>query len=250
MAIDLCDYEIRTKNAVKQFWGNRLKASTNQEMRGKVDQGERSGVTAGNNLNGFIDLLKEVVVRNGLPESNIQIQKKLLTLPGYFRPTKSWDFIVINNTTDTNEKQLIATIELKSQVGPSFGNNFNNRTEEAIGSALDFRTAFREGAFGDVPRPFLGWIMVVEECNESIRPVRDTSPHFNVMNDFIGASYMTRYEVLCRKLVQESLYTSAALISTPRESIKTGEYSTKSRLTSIETFVREFAGHIASVSAK
>jgi len=26
---------------------------------------------------------------------------------------------------------LVAAIEAKSQVGPSFGNNFNNRTEEA-----------------------------------------------------------------------------------------------------------------------
>lgn len=249
MAIDLCNFDTQTKRAVKLFWKNRLVASTNQKMRGKIDQGERAGVTAGNNLNGFIDLLKAIVIRNGLSESDIQIQKKLLTLPGYFRPTKSWDFIVIRKNPKTNETQLIATIELKSQVGPSFGNNFNNRTEEAIGSALDFCTAFREGAFGDVPRPFLGWIMVVEECNESTRPVRDTSLHYNVLNDFIAASYITRYEILCRKLVQESLYTSAALITTARESIKNGNYSTKSSLTSIETFIRKFAGHIASVSA-
>jgi len=42
---------------------------------------------------------------------------------------------------------LFVAIEAKSQVGPSFGNNFNNRTEEAMGSALDLWTAFREGAF-------------------------------------------------------------------------------------------------------
>jgi hypothetical protein len=48
-----------------------------------------------------------------------------VTLPGYFRPTKLWDVLVIH------DKRLLAAIELKSQVGPSFGNNFNNRTEEA-----------------------------------------------------------------------------------------------------------------------
>lgn len=42
---------------------------------------------------------------------------------------------------------MIAAVELKSQVGPSFGNNCNNRTEEAIGTAHDFWTAYREGAF-------------------------------------------------------------------------------------------------------
>ena len=51
---------------------------------------------------------------------------------------------------------LIAAVELKSHVGPSFGNNFNNRTEEAIGTGHDLWTAFREGAFGHQPRPFVG----------------------------------------------------------------------------------------------
>ena len=31
--------------------------------------------------------------------------------------------------------RLVMAIELKSQVGASFGNNYNNRTEEAIGNA-------------------------------------------------------------------------------------------------------------------
>ena len=66
--------------------------------------------------------------------------KKRLTIPGYFRPTKMWDALVIYKS------RLIAAFELKSQVG-SFGNNFNNRTEESIGSANDFWTAHRENAF-------------------------------------------------------------------------------------------------------
>jgi hypothetical protein len=65
-------------------------------------------------------------------------QRAVLTLPGFFRPTKLWDMLVIH------EGKLIAAIELKSQVGPSFGNNFNNRTEEAIGNAHDLWTAYRE----------------------------------------------------------------------------------------------------------
>jgi hypothetical protein len=42
--------------------------------------------------------------------------------------------------------RLLAGVEFKSQVG-SFGNNYNNRTEEAIGSATDIWAAYREGAF-------------------------------------------------------------------------------------------------------
>lgn len=59
---------------------------------------------------------------------------------------------------------MIAAVEFKSQVGPSFGNNFNNRSEEAIGSAHDIWTAFREGAFGAQSRPFIGWLILVEDA--------------------------------------------------------------------------------------
>src|ERR1700732_1523258 len=77
---------------------------------------------------------------------------------------------------DTN---LIAAIEFKSHRGPSFGNNLNNRTEEALGSAVDLWTAYREGAFGiKKPRPWLGWVMLLEECPGSTTPVRAAVPHF------------------------------------------------------------------------
>ena len=51
--------------------------------------------------------------------------------------------------------ELIAAIELKSQVGPSFGKNFNNHTEEAIGTAPDFWTAYKHDAFGKHRCPLL-----------------------------------------------------------------------------------------------
>jgi len=51
-----------------------------------------------------------------------------------------------------HEGHLIAAMKFKSQTGPSFGNNFNNRTEEAIGSATDLWASYREGAFKPSPR--------------------------------------------------------------------------------------------------
>ena len=116
-----------------------------------------------------------------------------------------------------HQGQLVAALEFKSQVGPSFGNNFNNRSEEAIGTAHDLWTAYREGALGeDAPRPFLGWVMLLEECDASRTPVRDAEPHFRVFPEFKGASYSQHYDILCRKLVQEGLYTSAIFLSSPR----------------------------------
>jgi hypothetical protein len=138
---------------------------------------------------------------------------------------------------------------MKSQVG-SFGNNFNNRTEEAIGTAHDLWTAYREGAFGKNPRPFVGWLMMVEDAPESRRPVTDRSPHFKVFKEFQGASYLKRYDILCQRLVQEQLYTTASVLASPRTAAETGEYKDISELTSLKMFVTSFAGHIASEAAR
>lgn len=198
MAIGLANYEEKAREAVQAFWGNREKARQKQIEAGKADQGERAGVTAGKNLGGFIALVVDVVKANGLAHADIHLTRKVVTLPGYFRPTKQWDIVVMNGN------RLIATLELKSQVGPSFGNNFNNRTEEEIGSAHCLWTAYREGAFGDQPRPFVGWLMLLEDCAGSRSPVKDTSPHFPIFPECERASYADRYNILCRKLVQES----------------------------------------------
>jgi hypothetical protein len=101
-------------------------------------------------------------------------------------------------------------------VGPSFGNNFNNRTEEAMGSALDFWTAFREGAFERAIRPWLGYLFLLEDCPQSQRPVKVREPHFKVFEEFRDASYAQRYEIFCKKLVLERHYDAAALLTSKR----------------------------------
>ncbi len=244
MAIDLSDYERKVREAVRSFWGNREQARQKQIASGNVDQGERAGVTAGKNMDGFIELVTDIVRANGLDHADIHRTRRVVTLPGYFRPTKLWDLLVIN------EGRLIAAIEFKSQVGPSFGNNFNNRVEEAIGTAHDLWTAYREGAFGEQARPFVGWMMLLEDAAKSRSSVRDVSPHFPVFSEFKGASYAERYNILCRKLVQEQLYTAASVITSPREAVTSGDYSELSDMTGLRTFITELAGHAAAEAAR
>jgi hypothetical protein len=201
-------------------------------------------VTAGKNMDGFLALIIDIVRANGLAHADIHRQRPVVTLPGYFRPTKLWDALVIN------KGHLVAAIELKSQVGPSFGNNFNNRTEEAVGTAHDFWTAYREGAFGKQSRPFVGWMMIVEDAPESRRPVTDRSPHFRVFKEFQGASYLARYNVLCQRLIQEQLYGAASVLTSPRSAIATGDFSEMSALTGLKNFVTTLAGHVAAEAAR
>lgn len=243
MGINLEGLEDEMSLAVRAFWDTRAAAVERQRLSGVIDQGERSGVTSGKNMDGFVALLARLVAANGLPDADVYMARGVNTLPGYFRPTKDWDLLVMHHGV------LIAVVELKSQVGPSFGNNFNNRTEEAIGSALDLWTAFRDGALGDQSAPFLGWMIFVEDAPGSTRPVRVSEPHFNVFSDFKGTSYLERYDILCRKLVLEKCYTEAALIVSTREGGLEGEYGSLSESTSFRRFATAFAAHIAQEAA-
>ncbi|WP_299316518.1 PaeR7I family type II restriction endonuclease [uncultured Halomonas sp.] len=242
MSLDLVNYEHKAKEAVKAFWGNRAAALQKQIESGKADQGQRGAATAGKNMDGFLALVIDVVHANGLHDAEIHVRKSVLTLPGYYRATKLWDLIV------TCQGRLVAGVELKSQVGPSFGNNFNNRTEEAIGTASDFWVAYREGAFGEIPPPFTGWIILVEDCDSSNSPVRTEEPHYPVFSEFKGSSYLKRYDLLCQKLMLEKQYTSASLITSKRNAVDTGEYSSVTEMTSLHNFIASLAGHVSTVA--
>jgi len=190
-------------------------------------------------MDGFVDLFTELITAAGISERCV-FRKKGVELPGFFRPTKEWDLLVVR------EKTLLAAIEAKSQVGPSFGNNFNNRTEEAIGSALDLWTAYRERAYLSSPQPFLGYFFMLEDCVASIRPVKVQEPHFKVFPEFVGASYMRRYEIFCRKLVLERHYTAAAFISSTTEEGIQGRFSTPADDLSVERFAKTLTAHLAA----
>lgn len=241
MSIDINDYDKLVKKAVRGFWKTRTQS---KKIAGKLDRGERASVTSGKNMDGFLELIDAIAKKNGLKNAEIYFDRRALTLPGYFRPTKLWDILILN------QGRLVAAIELKSHVGPSFGNNCNNRAEEAIGSAHDIWTAYREGSFGKQPKPFIGWLMLLEDCDKSRCPVKSAEPHFPVFPEFKEASYANRYDLLCQKLIQENLYTAAATILSAREAKTTGTYHELSELTGLKNFLITFAAHIAAEVAR
>lgn len=239
MGLNTSAFQKMMKPAVVHFWQARNAASVEQHGRGTTDQGNRSGVTAGKNLDLFCTMIRQIIIDNGVPDECIYTTgRSNLTIPGFFRPTKNWDLLVVK------EGKLLAAIELKSQVGPSFGNNFNNRTEEALGNATDILTAYREGAFGHQSKPFLGFFFVLEDCIEATRPVRITSKHFPNLDEFDSTGYADRYGLLCQKLIHENLYDSAALVLTPKSAVKTGEYRNLSESCGPEQFAKSLAAKI------
>lgn len=251
------DFDERVRQATRTFWAGRSGASIE-----RTQGGTRDSVISGKNMDGFIDLVEHVARHCGLPADAVHRQKAKVALPGFFRATKDWDAVVIH------KQRLLGVFEFKSQVG-SFGNNFNNRSEEVIGSAADLWVAHYLGAYGHRPAPpsavaqsepallnpvyqvdprppFVGWLMLLEECERSTTEVRCVEPHFPVFPEFKGASYARRYQLLCERLVERRLYSAAALELTP-----TGQVTCKSlsRATSIKNLFAEFAGRVLAAGA-
>lgn len=214
-------------------------------------------------MDSFIGLVRQVVTHCGMPIQAVHTRKSQLVLPGFFRATKNWDVLVIH------ERRLLGVFEFKSKVG-SFGNNFNNRSEEVIGSAVDLWVAHYHGAYGDGPRrsrsrvaerspallnpsfmtdprpPFLAWLMLLEECDASLASVRCEEPHYAVFDEFHGASYARRYPILCERLVERQLYSAAALELSPAG---TDQHRALSSATSIRNLFADFAGKLLAAQA-
>jgi len=229
------NFDQQVREAVRFFWRTRNESAGQQE-------GGRGRVIGGKNMDGFLSLVGEVVRSCGLPIDSVHTGKK--GIPGYYRPLKSWDAIVLH------EGRLLAALEFKSLVG-SIGNNLNNRTEEALGNATDLWVAWRNGAFqperhpgggqaGDPRPPFVGYLLLLEDSDDSKRTLQGDGGHYPVLPEFQGASYAQRAHLLCKRLIHQGLYTSAALVlSSADTGAATGEARHLSAFTSARAL---FAG--------
>ncbi len=224
------DLDQKLRQAVARFWSSRETQAQKQGAKSGVrDAGARAAVTGGSQMDGFVELVRDLLEESGVNKPLIYCERRV-ELPGWFRPEKKWDLLVVV------EGCLIAAIEFKSQVG-SFGNNYNNRTEEALGSAVDLWAAYREGAFKPSARPWLGYVMLLEDAPASTRAVKAQEPHFKVFEEFTAASYARRYEILLTKLVRERLYDATCfLMSNSSEGVH-GHYREPAPELSFSNFV-------------
>lgn len=241
--LNINNLQTRLKVAIAFYWQTREDQSKKQRDQGNSDQGARSAVTGGAQMDGIINLLTEIISETGISPDCIY-HNQFLQLPGFFRPTKEWDLLVVK------KGQLLLALEAKSQVGPSFGNNFNNRTEEAMGSALDLWTAYREGAFNSTIKPWLGYFFMLEECENSNRPVKVHEPHFKVFPEFVNASYAKRYELFCRKLVRERHYTASSFLLSSKTSGIKGKHKEPADDLNFEMFARSMIGQLTAYGDK
>ncbi len=240
------NFNEQIREAVCAFWSSRKTGSS-------IQGGTRGNVIAGKNLDGFLKVVQSIARHCGLSDTAIFTNgRRNLTLPGYYRPAKNWDAVIVHR------HRLLAVLEFKSQVG-SFGNNFNNRAEEVLGNASDLWVAAKHGAYlpsnhtepqgkrysGDPRPPFLGYMMLLEDCEKSTSPINVRSPHYNIFPDFENSSFADRYQILCERLMEQNLYKAAAILLSPQDDKgRSGYYRSLSEATSVRNLFAQLAGQL------
>ena len=228
------------QQAVAGYWTH---LASQQEAQGALsgvkDTGNRAAVTGGKQM----DLMQAVVADLWTNDPDIHLEVRTSghkDLPTYFRPSKNWDLIVLYRGA------LIAAMEFKSQRGPSFGNNFNNRTEEALGLAADSQMAVERGLFGTL-KPWFGFVMLVERAAGSVKPVRVPSKMpFPADPIFHGESYIGRYRIFFERMIAEGNYDAVALLTAEANS---GEYQEPSPALSMANLEAAIKARIAYIKA-
>ncbi len=177
--------------AVRAFWGSRV-----------------GGTQSAGHDKAFLELIGRELTLLGWPSHiSTYASDPGAIVAGHFRPAKSWDIVCRDEAGAVR-----VCVEFKSQVD-SYGNNENNRYEEALGSGLDLRARYGE----DIA---LGFVFVLCEEPATRRPTRDRLPEVDPV--FAGSSHADRREIFARRITEFRLnnlpfYDAAAVLMVGRD---------------------------------
>jgi type II restriction enzyme len=200
----LPNYSDAVAVAVAEYWNVRASQAERSRSQGILNTGLRSEVTGGRHLDALQTLLVQVFADAGIPPHLMEVKRR--PIPGYFRRDKSWDVVVMA------AERVVGIIELKSIVGNSPGQNFNNRTDEALGQAMDVWKAVERGIIDTPLRPWLGYFMLLEDNAAFNEPVKPRRPVWEPDAAFDDASYGERFEIFFDRMVRERLLDAACLV--------------------------------------
>lgn len=232
--IDEIDSEVR--DAVQWYWETRSGQAKEQRESENSTRGRRAEVLGGGQMDGFAGLIEDILVETGVPRESVQ-HDYYATLPGFYRPEKEWDTAVVHRG------ELLAVIEYKSQAS-SFGNNLNNRAEEAVGSFTDLLEAYEDGVFEPSPAPWIGYLYLMADNDESRNVPRRREPNFEVDEAFHDATYLDRVQLFCLRLVRQRLVNGAAFLLSDEERGVEGEYWEPHEELRFTRFARSLTAHV------
>jgi len=215
--------------AVTWFWGSR--ASQSDAIGHSQGGAGRDAVVGGQHLNAIRDLIANELIRLGVPEAAIKIRGKWKNMPGYFRPTKNWDLALVNE-----RQEVVALFELKS-MSSSYGNNANNRTEEAIANSVELQYAVEKGYI--LVKPWLAYVFLIrDEAKSRKKPSRRSSAAYPIDPTFANTSYVDRMAMVVHRLVKEGFYDAGWFVATvkPESVVQQATWSSPREDVSWEAF--------------
>jgi len=229
--------EEELSDAVQYYWATRSGQGEIQRESKDSTRGRRAEVLGGQQMDSFAGLIEDIAVDAGVPRDSVKHDYHA-TLPGYYRHEKEWDTAVVH------DGELLAVVEYKSQAS-SFGNNLNNRAEEAIGNNVDLVEAYEEGVFAPSPQPWMGYLMLMADNEKSRNVPNVRESNFDVDDEFKAASYIDRMELLCLRMKRKRLVDNAAFILSDDEQGLEGEYWQPNDELRFERFTQALASHVA-----
>lgn len=203
--------------AIAAYWAAKDEQRAAAEAVSSTAEGSAKAVRGGGHFNPVANLLARFFTDAGYPAESIAASGVKTVLSAYFRPNKAWDLVVVHKGV------LVAAIELKALGGPSYGNNYNNRVEEALGNAVDVAHANRAQLVGK-EKPWLGYFFLLDDSPEARQPREPrTNPMLPIPPEWPVLSFRERFSLTGRRLVEEGLYDAVCYVSASASQPKPSE---------------------------
>ncbi len=179
-----------------------------ERHRGLVGHG--APIVGRNDLQELIGAVVDGLVGAGIERANIRT-RELIDLPGTYRSAMVWDLLLLD------EGIPVGAIDFVSQVGSSFGRNYNNRISDMVAVAADFNRAYARDPVSAY-KPCLGKVFVLEECEESIKLLRRSARAGFLAADapLAALSIRDRYLEVFRRLLGDRMYDAIWYVTTRR----------------------------------
>ncbi|MFB6556445.1 PaeR7I family type II restriction endonuclease [Streptomyces sp. NPDC056405] len=96
MTVTRQDFE----DAIAAYWGAKELQREQSAIKAAVGAGTAGSVRGGKHFDAIAVLLSKFFLDAGYPPENIRVTKSQgLELPGYYRPQKQWDLVVVHRNT-------------------------------------------------------------------------------------------------------------------------------------------------------
>lgn len=204
-------------------------------------------------LDGLLGVLGAVATHCGLPASAVRLRGRApRTVPGHFATGCAWDAVVV----EAGRLRAVVGVSAHSLRTSGGAAALNAHALQVVGAAVDLAAAAASGALGPeavTRRPFVGWLMVLEDTPEAHAPLPapalegfgPSAPSVSTSaSPDTGAERARR---LCERLTRAGhCHQASLLLTAPSSGAAQGAWRALSELSHPAVLLRLLADHLTS----